>query len=152
MNKPQLNHQQVEPWYIYPKTFHINSEQTFKYTVQKNWNLFSLKSWFLINDAINEHPSMKHRKFNNKYMEELLRIITHENKNCILTGEFNLNLLKHSRSPGVSKFLEIPLSYNFMPQITLSTRIAEKMATLIDDILIKNNVLNYISGSITLSI
>ena len=85
-------------------------------------------------------------------MEELLRIITHENKNCILTGEFNLNLLKHSRSPGVSKFLEIPLSYNFMPQITLSTRIAEKMATLIDDILIKNNVLNYISGSITLSI
>ena len=95
---------------------------------------------------------MKHRKFDNKYMEELLRIVTHENKNCILTGEFSLNLLKHSMSPGVSKFLESLLSYSFMPQITLSTRIAEKMATLIDNIFIKNNVLNCISGSITLSI
>ena len=69
---------------------------------------------------------MKHFKFNNEYMEELLRVITHENKNCILTGDFNLNLLKHAKSPGVSKFLENLLSHNFMPQITLPTRITEK--------------------------
>ena len=102
--------------------------------------------------TIYKHPSMKHFKFNNDYMEELLRVITHENKNCILTGDFNLNLLKHAKSPGVSKFLENLLSHNFMPQITLPTRITEKTATLIDNILINNNVLNCISGNITTSI
>ena len=102
--------------------------------------------------TIYKHPSMKHFKFNNEYMEELLKVITHENKDCILTGDFNLNLLKHAKSRGVSKFLENLLSHNFMPQITLPTRITGKTATLIDNILINNNVLNCISGNITTSI
>ena len=63
--------------------------------------------------TIYKHPSMKHFEFNNEYMEELLRVITHENKNCILTGDFNLKLLKPAKSPGVSKFLENLLSHNF---------------------------------------
>ena len=95
--------------------------------------------------------SMKHFKFNNEYMEELLRVITHENENCILTDDFNLKLPKHAKSPGVSKFLENLLSHNFMPQITLPTRITEKTATFIDNILINNNALNCISGNITTS-
>ena len=75
-------------------------------------------------------------------MEELIRVITYKNKIFILTGDFNLNLLKHVKSPGVSKFLENFLSHNFLPQITLPTRITEKTATLIDNILINNNVVN----------
>ena len=39
-----------------------------------------------------------------------------------------------------------------MPQITLPTRITEKTATLTDNILINNSVLNCISGNITTSI
>ena len=39
-----------------------------------------------------------------------------------------------------------------MPQIILTTRIIEKTATLISNILISINVLNYISGDITTSI
>ena len=85
-------------------------------------------------------------------MEELLRLITHENKNHILTGDVNLSLLKDAKLSGVSKFLENLLSHNFMPQITLPTRITEKTATLIDNILINSNVLNCISGNITISI
>ena len=85
---------------------------------------------------------MKHFKFNYEYMEKLLRVITHKNKNCILTGDFNLNL-QHAKSPGVSKCLENLLSHNFKPQITLFTRITEKTTTLIDNInnnaLINNN-------------
>ena len=54
--------------------------------------------------TIYKHLYMKHFKFNNKYVEELLRVITYENKNCILTGDVNLNLLKHEQSPGVSNF------------------------------------------------
>ena len=39
-----------------------------------------------------------------------------------------------------------------MPRITLPTRIAEKTATLIDNILINNNALKCICGNITTSI
>ena len=39
-----------------------------------------------------------------------------------------------------------------MHRITLPTRITEKTATLIDNILINNNALNCISGNITTSI
>ena len=42
--------------------------------------------------TIYKHPSMKYLKFNNEYMKELFRIITHENKNCILTGDFTHKL------------------------------------------------------------
>ena len=89
---------------------------------------------------------MKKFKFDNEYMEELLRVITHENKNCILTSDFNLILLKHAKSPRVSKFLENLLSYNFMAQITLPTRMAEKTVTLTDNTLIKNNVVHCFPG------
>ena len=81
---------------------------------------------------------MKHFKFNDEYIKELLRVITPENKYCILNGDPNLNLLKHAKSAGVSKLLKNLLS-NFMPKITLPTRITEKTANLIDNILIKNN-------------
>ena len=30
--------------YLYPKTYGINAEQTYRYATQKNWNLYSLKS------------------------------------------------------------------------------------------------------------
>ena len=90
--------------------------------------------------TIYKHSSMKHSKVHNEYIEELLRLITIENKNCILTGAFNLNLLKHAESPGVNRFLENLLSHNFMPQITLPTRITEKTAILIDNIFINNNM------------
>ena len=44
------------------------------------------------------------------------------------------------------------MPHNFMPQTTLPTRITEKTVTLIDNILINNNVLNCISGNRTTSI
>ena len=65
--------------------------------------------------------------------------------NCILTGDFNVNLLKHVKSLGGSKFLENFLSHNFMSQIKI-------IATVIDNILINNNILNCISGNMTTSI
>ena len=72
-------------------------------------------------------------------MEELLRVITHENKNYVLTGDFILNLLKHAKSAGASKFLENLLSHNFMPQITLPFRITEKIfLRLIDKTLVQH--------------
>ena len=84
--------------------------------------------------VVYKHPSMKHDKFNNDFMNALLEKLTSENKPSIITGDFNLNLIKYMQNTGVNQFLENILSNNFIPQITLPTRITEKTATLIDNI------------------
>ena len=59
-------------------------------------------------------------------MNTLLEKLTSENKPSIITGDFNLNLIKYMQNTGVNQFLKDILSNNFIPQITLSTRITEK--------------------------
>ena len=66
----------------------------------------------------NKNPSMQHCKFNNDF-QNLLNKIQTEKKFSVLAGDFNLNLIKHSKTTGINQFLEIILSHNFMPQITL---------------------------------
>ena len=97
-----------------------------------------------------KHPSMKH-KFNNDFMNTLPEKLTSENKLSIITGDFNLNLIKCMQNTGVNQLLENILSNNFIPQITLPTRITEKTATLIDNIFTNSYKHNsiYLSGNIT---
>ena len=52
-------------------------------------------------------------------MENLLSKIKQESKRTILAGDLNLNLIKYAQKTGANKFLEIVLSNNFIPQITL---------------------------------
>ena len=77
---------------------------------------------------------MKHYKFTNDFMNTLLEKLILENKPSIVTGNFNLNLIKYIQNIGVNQFLENILSNNLISQITLPTRITEKAATLIDNI------------------
>ena len=101
--------------------------------------------------VVYKNPSMKHYKFNNDFMTTLLEKLTLENKPSIITGDFNLNLNKYMQNTGVNQFLEKILSKNFIPLITLPTRITEKTATLIDNTFTnsyKHNS-NCVSGNIT---
>ena len=94
---------------------------------------------------------MKHYKFNNDFMTTLLEKLKLENKPCIITGAFNLNLIKYMQNKGVNQFLEKIIVKTFIPQITLPTRITEKTVTLIDNIFTnsyKHNS-NSVSGNIT---
>ena len=84
--------------------------------------------------AMYKNPSMQHCKFNNDFLQNLLNKIQTEKKFSVLAGDFNLNLIKHSKTTGINQFLEIILSHNFMPQITLPTRVTGRTATLIDNI------------------
>ena len=92
---------------------------------------------------------MQNYKFNIDFMENLLNKIKQESKRAILAGEFNLNLIKYAQKTGVNQFLEIVLSNNFMPQITLPTRVAQKSGTLLDNILINHFEYKCIFGNIT---
>ena len=84
--------------------------------------------------AMYKHPSMQHYKFNNDFLQNLLNKIQTEKKFSVLAGDFNLNLIKYSKTTGINQFLEIILSHNFMPQITLPIRVTGRTTTLIDNI------------------
>ena len=94
---------------------------------------------------------MQNCKFYIDFMENLLNKIKQESERTILGGDFNLNLIKYAQKTEVYQFLEIVLSDNFMPQITLSTRVARKSVTLtlIDNILLNDYEYKCISGNIT---
>ena len=81
---------------------------------------------------------MKHHKFNKDFMNTLFDKLTEENKPSAMSGDFNLNLIKYTQNRGVNQFLENILSNNFIPHITLPTKVTEKSATLIDNIFTNN--------------
>ena len=92
---------------------------------------------------------MKNHKFNNDFVSSLFNKLTKENKPSVISGDFNLNLIKYMQNRGVNQFLENILTNNFIPHITLPPRVTEKSATLIDNIFINNYEHNCVSGNIT---
>ena len=69
-------------------------------------------------------------------MKNPLNKIKQESKRTNLADDFNLNFIKYAQKMAVNKFGEIVLCNNFMwHQITLPTRVAQKSAKLIDNIL-----------------
>ena len=61
---------------------------------------------------------------------------------CLLTGDFNVDLLKFESHPEVSRFLDILINYNFMPASILPTRITDTSSTLIDHLYYRSNAIN----------
>ena len=99
--------------------------------------------------VIYKHPTMKHHKFNNYFMNTLLSKLTIENKPSVISGDSNLNLIKYAQNRAVNQFLGDILSTNFISHTTLSTTVIEKWATLIDNIFTNNYEHNCVSGNIT---
>ena len=80
-------------------------------------------------------------------MNTLFDKLTKENKSSVISGDFNLNLIKYPQNRGVKQFLENILSNNFIPHITLPTRVTEKSVTLIDKMFTNNYEHNCVSGN-----
>ena len=99
-----------------------------------------------------KHPVIQHIKFNDGCITSLLNKLKTENKATIVAGEFNLNMMKYTQVRGAHQFLETLLSDNFIPQITLPTRVTKNSVTLIDNIFSDNHDHKCISGNTTTSI
>ena len=69
----------------------------------------------------------------------------------VITGDFNLDLLKCTDDPTIQMFLNTLYAYSLLPVISKPTRITDYSATLLDNIFIKNPI-NYIAGSIISSL
>ena len=77
---------------------------------------------------------MQHSKFNDKYLKSLSEKSISENKEAILLGDFNIDLLKCDSNKNNSNFLDIIYSTNLVPNITSPTRLTSRSQTLIDNI------------------
>ena len=81
-------------------------------TTQSNWSQ-SLLKYILRPDlpggivgTICKHPSMNVSTFNTEFFAPLLKNLNKENKEVILTGGFNMNLLNFGKKRGTHQFLE----------------------------------------------
>ena len=90
----------------------------------------------------------------NTFFSELVPILTQLNKSkseVIITGDFNLDLLKLNENNIVSNFFDIITSQMFHPTITLPTRFSDKRCTLLDNFYCKYSpgIMNSKTGILT---
>ena len=84
--------------------------------------------------CIYRHGCIQHSEFNDEYLKPLSEKLISENKEVILLGDFNIDLLKCDSNKNVSDFLDIIYSTNLVPNITSPTRSTTLGQTLIDNI------------------
>lgn len=95
--------------------------------------------------------------FNNivEFTHELLALIeklNSENKHIVINGDFNIDILKFNSNAPTACLLDMMLSHNMIPRITLPTRLTQSTATLIDHIYCNVHIDNLIAGTITTDI
>ena len=90
----------------------------------------------IIIGCIYRHPNTYVMDFNSQLTKLLDKINQNPNKPSILTGDFNLNLIKADTHPQTNDFLSIMTAHSFIPTITKPTRITSTTATLIDNVFI----------------
>ena len=86
------------------------------------------------------------------FLKTSVKKVFYLNKEVILTGDFNVNLLNLGKKRGTHQFLEELFHNNYTPQITLPTRITHRSAALIDNIFLNTQCHEQTSGNITTSI
>ena len=101
--------------------------------------------------CIYKHPKMVVEEFLDLHMSKILNNLTSENKNTIIMGDFNINLLNMDTDKDCKNFLEMTSSNSLLPLILKPTRFTTKGKTLIDNIF-TNIIVPSTSGNITCSI
>ena len=73
--------------------------------------------------CIYKHPNMPVTEFISDFLEPLLTKISLEEKEVVLLGNYSINLLNCDSDKNTCDFLELMLSFSFMPKIMNPTRI-----------------------------
>ena len=93
-----------------------------KLRINSEWHIFGV---------IYRRPNTNFQLFFEKYNEILSYI---GKTKCILTGDYNLDLLKFSSSQSVREFVNLSLQFDYKPFINKPTRVFGSSATIIDHI------------------
>ena len=91
-------------------------------------------------------------EFLNKFLKPTMENITKSKKNCILAGDFNVDLIKYGSDSHVDNFYDEISSFSFRPLILQPTRVTSHSFTLIDNIFINDVACISSGGNITCSI
>ena len=81
-------------------------------------------------------------------VNEIISGVTKDYKHCYITGDFNLDLLKHESHSVAAQFIESLFAFSFLPMMTKPTRITAHSATLIDNIFTNNTTVSSKNGLI----
>ena len=88
----------------------------------------------LIIGCVYKHLKHEIKDFTNNHMMPLLDKLSNENKDLMIMGDFNVNLINFNDDKNISNFLDIMPSHSFLPFITTPTRITRNTKTLTDNI------------------
>ena len=86
------------------------------------------------------------------HLEEIINLLNKENKDIFISGDFNVDLLKYDVSNKHKNFLDMMVSFVFLPHVTQPTRVFENSATLIDNIYTNVIDAETLSGNILINI
>ena len=106
-----------------------------KCLIENKWLSFKIDNQKVILGGIYRHPKGEIDHFNNALKNTISKI--NNDTLAIILGDFNIDLIKEY-DPKVSCYLNNYFENNFIPCITLPTRITDHSATLIDHIFIKS--------------
>ena len=104
--------------------------------------------------CISSHPCMHSQEFNNLFWKSLPNKLKKEsNKEIVLLGDFNIDLINENSNSNASEFLDIIYSSYLIPHITSPTRLTSRshgwidngMGNVITEDAISGNIINTIS-------
>ena len=86
----------------------------------------------------------------NVFLQNILEKLSYENKEIIIMGDFNIDILKYDTNSNFATFLNNMYKNLLLPYIISPTRVTPRSQTLIDNIF--SNIEKNISSNITTTI
>ena len=103
----------------------------------------------MVAGCIYKHPKQTIPDFLDNHLLPLLEKLSHENKQILIMGDFNINLLNYD-DKNIANFLNTMFSYSYLPFINNTpTRVTGHSKTLIDNIFYNKPMLNITAGNIS---
>ena len=109
--------------------------------------ILNKKSKNIICGCVYKHPKGDIEEFQG-YLSKCLTKLNKEKKECYLSGDFNIDLLKYDSNSKYAEFINAVTTFGYLPHILHPTRITEHSATIIDNIYSNNIKDESIAGNI----
>ena len=106
----------------------------------------------LIIAAVYRPPNIQNYDIFESELGKLLRLVDKNRNELVLTGDFNLDLLKYENHLPTANYLDLVMNHKLLPRIVRPTRIKKQSATLIDHIFTKDGGDHLTSGIINTEI
>ena len=117
-------------------------ESTFIETLNK-------KQKNMIIGCVYKHPKHEVSNFTNNFFTLLFDKLSNENKDIMIMGDFNINLITYNDDKNTGNFLDTMFSQSFLPYITTPTRITRNTKTFINNIYYNKPLSNIISRNLS---